>query len=67
MSAIHYAREYGADGLVCRLVWSPAIQSAAEDRARAGREQAAEEQRRARLPMPAMREWLEQRRKGARP
>lgn len=61
---IHYIPEYGADGLVSRLVWSPEIQQAGEQAAAARREKTAERERfekRAKLPLSSMREWAAKR------
>lgn len=61
---IHYMPEYGPDGLVARLVWSPAIQEAGEKAAAAHREKIAGQERlvkRSKLPMPSMREWATKR------
>lgn len=56
-STIHYAVEYGADGLPTRLSWSPEIQAAKEESMRQYRARITEQYRNSRKPMESYLEW----------
>lgn len=54
---IHYAIEYGADGLPTSMAWSPEIQAAGEEAARRHSEQKEAAFRASRNPMQGYLEW----------
>ena len=58
---IHYAAEYGADGMPTRLTWSPEIQAAGDAREKEWREKRESMDSSARKPMECYVEWAKER------
>lgn len=54
---VHYAIEYGSDGLPIRMLWSKKIQAAGEANVRKLHAENAELDRQARKPMQCCQEW----------